>query len=62
LGEVESVALRIPIEAASVDSFIAQIKAMNASQIGAVASLDMTDQHTNFHSWRKIVTSPSIKL
>jgi hypothetical protein len=28
LGEVESVALRIPIEAASVDSFVAQIKRM----------------------------------
>jgi hypothetical protein len=42
LGEMESVALRISIEAASVDSFIAQIKSMNAPQIGAVASLDMT--------------------
>src|SRR5262249_35822393 len=41
LGDVESVALRIPIQAAGVDSFIVQIKSMNTSEIGATASLDM---------------------
>ncbi len=41
LGEIESVALRIPIEAASVDYFIAQVKSMDASQIGAMVGLDM---------------------
>ena len=41
LGEMESVALRIPIEAASVDSFVAQIKRMDMEEIGATARLDM---------------------
>jgi hypothetical protein len=41
LGEVESVALRIPIEAAGVDSFIAQVKAMDTEQLGATARLPM---------------------
>lgn len=40
-GEVESVALRIPIEAASVDSFVAQVNKMDVSEIGALACLDM---------------------
>ena len=41
LGEVESVALRIPIEAAGVDLFVAQVKRMHADQIGTIACLDM---------------------
>jgi hypothetical protein len=44
LGEAESVALRIPIEAAGVDSFIAQIRAMDTGQIGATAQLPMAGQ------------------
>ncbi|HWZ96840.1 MAG TPA: hypothetical protein VN025_03695 [Candidatus Dormibacteraeota bacterium] len=38
LGEVQSVALQVPIEAASVDEFIRQLKGMEKS-IGASASL-----------------------
>jgi hypothetical protein len=41
LGEVESVALRIPIDAAGVDSFIAQVTAMDTEQLGATARLPM---------------------
>jgi hypothetical protein len=41
LGEVESVALRIPIEAAGVDSFVAQVTAMDAEQLAATARLPM---------------------
>ena len=41
LGEVEWVALRIPIEAASVDAFVAQIKRMDMEEIGATACLEM---------------------
>lgn len=41
LGEIESVALRIPIEPAGVDSFVTQVKQMDANQIGALACLDM---------------------
>lgn len=41
LGEIESVALRIPIEPAGVDSFVAQVKQMDANEIGALACLDM---------------------
>ena len=40
LGEVESVALRMPIEAAGVDSFVQQLIVMN-STIGASAALPM---------------------
>lgn len=40
LGELESVALRIPIEPAAVDSFVQQLMAMD-STIGASASLPM---------------------
>ncbi len=38
LGEAESVALRIPIEAASIDDFVRQLKSMDSS-IGASAFL-----------------------
>jgi hypothetical protein len=41
LGEVESVSLRIPLEAAAIDSFVAQIMAMKWAEVGAMASLDM---------------------
>jgi hypothetical protein len=44
LGEVESVALRIPIEAAGVDSFVAQVRAMDTDQLGATARLPMAGQ------------------
>ena len=42
--KAESVALHIPIEAAAVDSFVAQVKAMNKEQIGATARLRMAGQ------------------
>ena len=41
LGEVESVALRIPVEAAAIDTFVAQIGNVNTEQIGAPACLSM---------------------
>lgn len=41
LGEPESVALRIPIEPAGIDSFVQQLAAVN-STIGASARLPMT--------------------
>ena len=40
LGELESVALRIPIEPAGIDSFVEQLAAVN-STIGASAMLPM---------------------
>ena len=40
LGDLESVALRIPIEPAAVDRFVLQLIAMD-STIGAIASLPM---------------------
>jgi hypothetical protein len=40
LGEVESVALRIPVQAAGIDSFVSQIRKMNR-EIGATAHLQM---------------------
>jgi len=40
LGDLESVALRIPIEPAAVDRFVLQLIAMD-STIGASASLPM---------------------
>ena len=39
LGEPESVALRIPIEAAAIDSFVKQLKGMESAQIGTTACL-----------------------
>ena len=41
LGEPESVALLLPIEAASIDSFLSQIGTMDTEQIGATAFLSM---------------------
>jgi hypothetical protein len=41
MGEVESVALRIPIEAAAVDRFLLQLREMNTNDIGATAHLEM---------------------
>jgi len=41
LGEVESAALRIPVEAAAVDSFIKQVRGLDPQQIGATACLNM---------------------
>jgi hypothetical protein len=41
LGEVESVALRIPIEAAAVDRFVQELRAMDKT-IGARATLHQT--------------------
>jgi hypothetical protein len=41
LGEVESVALRIPVEAAAMDFFLVQVRGMNTKEIGATACLDM---------------------
>jgi hypothetical protein len=41
LGEVESVALRINIEAAAIDSFLVQVRNMDPNEIAATACLDM---------------------
>jgi hypothetical protein len=41
LGELESVALRIPVQAAAIDSFVSQIKQME-KLVGATAYLQMT--------------------
>ena len=41
LGEVESVALRIPIEAAAIDSFLPQLRELDANELGATACLEM---------------------
>ena len=43
VGEVGSVALRIPVEAAAIDSFAVQIRAMDEEQIGAAAHLESAD-------------------
>jgi hypothetical protein len=40
LGEVESVALRIPVQAAAIDSFVSQIKQIE-KLVGAIAYLQM---------------------
>jgi hypothetical protein len=40
LGEVESVALRIPVQAAAIDSFVSQVRQMN-KEVGATAYLQM---------------------
>jgi hypothetical protein len=40
LGEVESVALRIPVQAAAIDSFVSQVRHMN-KEVGATAYLQM---------------------
>ena len=41
LGEPESVALILPVEAASIDSFLTQVRAIDAEQIGSSAFLPM---------------------
>ena len=41
LGEPESVALSLPIEAAGVDAFLTQVRAIDTQQIGASAFLPM---------------------
>jgi hypothetical protein len=43
LGEIESVALRIRVEAAGIDSFLAQVAKIDTGQIGASAYLKMAD-------------------
>ena len=43
MGEVGSVALRIPVEAAAIDSFAIQVRAMDEEQIGATAHLESAD-------------------
>jgi len=40
MGEVESVALRIPLEAAAIDDFVAQLRSMKVAD-GAAARLEM---------------------
>jgi hypothetical protein len=42
LGEPESVALLFPVEAAAIDSFLTQVRSMDAKQIAATAFLAMT--------------------
>ena len=39
VGEPESVALLLPVEAAAIDLFLTQVRAMDTEQIGAVAFL-----------------------
>ncbi len=41
MGEPESVSLRIPVEAAGIDSFLAQAVALNTNEISATACLPM---------------------
>jgi hypothetical protein len=41
MGETESVALRIPVEAAGIDSFIAEALRIDTQQIGATVFLPM---------------------
>ncbi len=41
LGEVESVALRIPVEAAAIDSFLVQLRGIDTKEINATACLNM---------------------
>ena len=43
MGEVGSVALRIPVEAAAIDLFAMQVRAMDEEQIGATAHLESGD-------------------
>jgi hypothetical protein len=43
MGEVGFVALRIPVEAAAIDSFAVQVRAMDEEQIGATAYLESAD-------------------
>jgi hypothetical protein len=43
MGEVGSVALRIPVEAAAIDSFAMQVRAMDEEQVGATAHLESGD-------------------
>ena len=43
LGEPESVALLLPVEAAAIDSFLKQVRSMDTEQIGATAFLAMTN-------------------
>jgi hypothetical protein len=43
MGEIGSAALRIPVEAAAIDSFAIQIRAMDEKQIGAAAHLESAD-------------------
>jgi hypothetical protein len=40
MSEVETVALRIPIQAAAIDSFVSEVKQMK-KEIGAMAYLQM---------------------
>ena len=40
MGEVGSVALRIPVEAAAIDLFAMQVRAMDEEQIGVTAHLE----------------------
>jgi hypothetical protein len=41
LGEPGSVALLLPVEAAAIDLFLTQVRAMDTEQIGATAFLTM---------------------
>ena len=41
MGEPESVALLLPVEAAAIDLFVTQVRAMDTGQIGAAAFLAM---------------------
>jgi hypothetical protein len=41
MGEPESVSLRIPIEAAAIDSFLVEAAAMDTNEVGAKAFLHM---------------------
>jgi len=42
LGELESVALRIPVQPAAIDSFVSQIRQIE-KQVGAIAYLQMAN-------------------
>lgn len=46
LGEPESVALNLPIEAAGLDSFLRQVRALDTQEIGASAVLPMAPLST----------------
>jgi hypothetical protein len=41
LGQPESVALLLPVEAAAIDSFVAQLRSIDTEEIGAAAFLPM---------------------
>ena len=43
MGEVQSAALRIRVEAAGIDSFLVQVRGIDTGQIGASAYLKMAD-------------------